>query len=577
MVYKNTCGNTMGTFLIKYLPILTWMPKYKPSDLLCDATAGITVALTLMPQAIAYASLAGLSPQFGLYSACFGGIMYIIFGSVRQITIGPTSIVALLTLNYVKPTLPSTAIILCFVSGIVELLCGIFHLGFVVEFVSLPVTGGYTSAAAVILASSQLKGLFGVSYQAKNCVEMWILLVKKINDVNLADTAMGTICIIVLVCLKLLKRIKFNSKGLKAKIYSGLIFGLTTGSNLLVVIVSATVAYFLVEEGHSPLALTGKIANGIPNFRSPFLDYEDENEKYTFFEAVSNLWPGIIIVPLVSILSTISIAKAFSRGNIINASQEMIALGICNIFGSFAGAMPVAGSMSRSALNNSTGVRTPLSSIFTSVLAMFSLTYLTPALYYIPKASLSAVLICAISSMLKINMVKFLWNTNKRDLLSFMTTFIACVIFDVEMGLLIGICFDLINLLYFNARPSITIEKYANTLGTAQWVVRPSSGLLFPAVDYIRQKILTELVLVNTEDRPKTIIIDCTYFDKTDFTAAQGMKSLKNELKANQCAFELANVKTNVEKILESVVGVKVICMPSTQEVVNKISHGTRC
>ncbi|XP_050432782.1 sodium-independent sulfate anion transporter-like [Adelges cooleyi] len=576
MAHKKTCGNTTGGWLATYLPILTWMPNYKTSDLVCDATAGITVALTLMPQAIAYASLAGLDPQFGLYSACFGGVMYIIFGSVRQITIGPTSIVALLTFNYVNPALPTTAVILCFVSGLVELMCGLFHLGFVVEFVSLPVTGGFTSAAAIIMASSQLKGLFGVSYGAKNCIDMWIKLLEKIEEIKLADTAMGVICIVVLVCLKFLKSVKVDSKGVKAKVYSGILFTLTTGSNVMVVLVSATIAYFLIEDGRSPLALTGTIVNGIPRFRFPFLDYEDEDEKFTFVEALTKLWPGVIVVPLVSILSTISVAKAFSGGNIVNASQEMIALGFCNIFGSFAGAMPVAGSMSRSALNNTTGVRTPFSSIFTSVLAMFSLTYLTPALYYIPKSSLSAVLICAISSMFRIDMMKSMWHTNRRDLFSFATAFVACLVFDVEMGLLIGICFDLLSLLYRNARPSISIEKQTNSSGHGRWIIRPSSGLLFPAVDYMRQTIIAELSSVNYGERPKIVLVDCVYFDKTDYTAAQGMKSLINELKSQQCLLELVNAKPAVAQVLESTLGTKIVCMITAQDTtVTKTNTGS--
>ncbi|XP_015363590.1 PREDICTED: sodium-independent sulfate anion transporter-like [Diuraphis noxia] len=129
MVHTGSCSDRIHNKLASYLPILTWMPKYKKVDLLYDAVSGITVALTLMPQSIAYASLAGLDPLFGLYAACFGSLMYIIFGSVRQITIGPASVVALLTFNYVNPALPTTAVILCFVSGIVELICGLLRLG----------------------------------------------------------------------------------------------------------------------------------------------------------------------------------------------------------------------------------------------------------------------------------------------------------------------------------------------------------------------------------------------------------------------------------------------------------------
>ncbi|XP_025204771.1 sodium-independent sulfate anion transporter-like [Melanaphis sacchari] len=571
MVHTGSCSDRLYDLLVSYLPILTWMPKYKKSDLLYDAVSGITVALTLMPQSIAYASLAGLDPLFGLYAACFGSVMYIVFGSVRQITIGPASVVALLTFNYVNPAFPTTAVILCFVSGIVELICGLLRLGFVVEFVSMPVTGGFTSAAAIIMASSQLKGLFGISFDAKNCMEMWIKFVENIEHFRIADTAMGLICIFVLIGLKSLKTIKVNAKGIKAKSYSVILFLLTTGSNVFVVIVSSIIAYFSIRQGQSPLVLTGNIASGIPQFRFPFSDYEDEDEKFTFFEGLSRLWPGAIVVPLVSILSTVSVAKAFSGGKVVDASQEMIALGFCNIFSSFMGSMPVAGSMTRSALNHTTGVRTTFSSIFTTILGMLSLLFLTPFLYYIPKSSLSAVLICAVTSMFRYDMVILLWKTNRRDLIPFATAFVACLIFDVELGLLFGICVDLLCVLYRSARPSIAIEKETNS-GYVKWVVRPSSGLLFPAVDFMRQRIIAEMSSSERPNKPNLIIVDCVHFDKTDFTAAQGIKSLINELKSESCQLQLMNAKECVAAILEATLNIKILTMVPLQDSIKKFN-----
>jgi len=575
MVHRESCNDKAYQILASYMPILSWMPRYRRMDMLYDAVSGITVALTLMPQAIAYASLAGLDPLFGLYSACFGGMMYIIFGSVRQITIGPSSVVALLTFNYVNPKFPTTAVILCFVSGLVELIFGLLRLGFIIEFVSMPVTGGFTSAAAIIMASSQLKGLFGISYDAKNCLDMWIKCIENIRNIRLADTSMGVICILILLGLKKLKSVKVEVKGIRAKFYSVVLFILTTGSNVLVVIISSIIAYYSINDGHSKLVLTGGIANGIPQFRFPFLDYEDEDEKFTFFEGLSRLWPGMIVVPLVSILSTVSVAKAFTGGKVVDASQEMIALGMCNIFGSFMGSMPVAGSMTRSALNHTTGVRTTFSSIFTSLLGMLSLLFLTPVLYYIPKSSLSAVLICAVTSMLRHDMAISLWKTNKRDLVSFITAFVACLVFDVEMGLLIGICIDLLFVLYRNARPSISIEKNTNSLGYIVWIVIPSSGLLFPAVDYMRQQIIAELSSMEKIKKPNLIIIDCIHFDKTDFTAAQGIKSLINELNAESCQLELINAKESVAAILEPTKHVKIMpkVLPQDSNIKTQPDH----
>nr|CAD7573324.1 unnamed protein product [Timema californicum] len=214
----------------KRLPLLSWLPKYRPGDAVSDLVAGITVGLTLMPQAIAYAALAGLGPQFGLYSAFAGSFVYIVFGTCKEVNIGPTALLSLLTLNYTHDTNPDMAVLLCFLSGCVELLCGLLHLGectgysspvaslvltdssqltsdtqhlgFLVEFVSVPVVSGFVSAASLIIASSQAKGLLGLKYKAEGFVDTWYQLFQHIHQTRLWDLVLSVSCIAILLALR---------------------------------------------------------------------------------------------------------------------------------------------------------------------------------------------------------------------------------------------------------------------------------------------------------------------------------------------------------------------------------------
>ncbi|XP_070163167.1 sodium-independent sulfate anion transporter isoform X3 [Polyergus mexicanus] len=486
------------------VPLLKWLPLYKTEEILGDLVAGVTVGLTLIPQAIAYAGLAGLKPQYGLYSAFMGSFIYVVFGTCREINIGPTALISLLTWAYARG-IPEYTALLCFLSGCITIFLGILRLGFLVEFVSMPVISGFTSAASVIIACSQLKNLLGLDIDGENFVEIWWELINHITDIKIPDFILSCCCILTLLILKYLKDIKFANT-----ILMRFLWMIGTARNALVVILCAVTSYIFELYDGAPFILTGHIDAGLPNVEPPpFSRTIGQNQTESFIDMAKNFKFGILVIPLISIIGNVAIAKAFSRGMPLDATQEMLTLGLCNVIGSFFHSMPVAGSFSRSAVNNASGVRTPLGGIYT-----------------------------------------------ERDLIPAFVTFLASLFAGVELGILIGTIIDLAILIYLNARPTINIE-YRNTSITNYVMIRPVAGILFPAVNHLRSYLTKAL----SDKRHKSsknlniltnIVLDCEHIDKIDFTVAQGISMLVKDFRDNNCQLIMLRPNPDILKSIQS-------------------------
>ncbi|XP_031837112.1 sodium-independent sulfate anion transporter isoform X2 [Nomia melanderi] len=555
---RKMTGFSFEKLLKSRVPVLKWLPVYKPKDALGDLVAGLTVGLTLIPQAIAYAGLAGLTPQYGLYSAFAGSFVYIVFGTCREVNIGPTALISLLTYTYARG-IPEYAILLCFLSGCVTIVLGILRLGFLVEFVSIPVVSGFTSATSIIIACSQIKSLLGLKIHGESFIEIWTELVNNIAKTRIPDLILSCCCILTLLTLKKLKDAKVSNRILKKSIWF-----LGTGRNAIVVILCAVISYVYESRGGAPFVLTGHIEAGLPSVQPPAFSRTVGNQTETFVDMCKNLGTGILIVPLISIIGNVAIAKAFSRGQTLDATQEMLTLGLCNIAGSFCHSIPVTGSFSRSAVNNASGVRTPLGGVYTGILVILALSLLTPYFYYIPRATLSSVIISAVIFMVEVKIIRPIWRCSKRDLIPTFATFFACLFAGVELGILIGVTIDLAILIYFNARPTIYIE-YRNTPAASYILVRPSAGLLFPAVDYLRIYLLENLAddqqkLLKTFKNSKIVVLDCKHIDKIDFTAAHGLNTVINDFKGKNHRLIMlrpsAEVLRSVQSLSEEIIPV---------------------
>nr|CAD7433530.1 unnamed protein product [Timema monikensis] len=518
------------SFLEKTIPAVKWMRGYNKKNIIHDVIAGLTVGLTAIPQGIAYAVVAGLQPQYGLYAAFMGPFTYVLLGSCKDITIGPTAILALMTQTFVTSHGPDFAVLLAFLSGCIIFLLGLFRMGFLVDFISMPVTVGFTSAAAITIASSQLKGLFGFGGSSNDFIGACVNLVKHLHETRLWDSVLGMSTIVVLLLTKNLKDVykgrNMSELSLWQRVLSQTLWMICVARNAIVVVLGALVAYILDSRGHTPFKLTGKITEGLPPFALPPFS-SSNGTNYTFIDMVQEMGTSVAVVPLISILESVAIAKSFSKGKAVDATQEMIALGVGNILGSFVRSMPVTGSFTRTAVNNASGVCTQLGGAFTGLLILVALGFLTGTFYYIPKASLAGLIMCAMIFMVEYEMVPLLWKTKKLDLIPFFATFFGCLFIGLEYGILLGVGVNLVFILYESARPSVH-RKELTINGNSVLLVRPENGLVFPAAEYIRDIIVRSCPQDDQLDF--TIVVDGTHVFTVDATMAKNMQLLTVDL-----------------------------------------------
>ncbi|XP_043482167.1 sodium-independent sulfate anion transporter-like isoform X1 [Leptopilina heterotoma] len=506
--------------LRRRIPIIAWLPNYSINKFLQDCLAGFTVGLTVIPQGIAYAIVAGLPAQYGLYSSFMGCFVYLFFGSSKDITVGPTAIMALLSLPYVKTMGPDVAVLLCFLTGCLITLMGVFHLGFLVDFISMPVICGFTNAAALIIGCSQVGTLFGLSGRSESVYDAVMKLVNNFSEIKLWDTTLGILCIMALFGLKNLPGKKFGSS------FEKVLWLLSLSRNAIVVITGTIIAYSFSLNNSIPFKITGNITEGLPPFSPPPFSTIFNNKTYTFLDMTTTLGSSIASVPFIAILESIAIGKAFAKGRSLDATQEMIALGLCNIMGSFVKSMPVTGSFTRTAVNYASGVKTPMGGIVTGSIVLLACGLLTSAFKFIPKATLAAVIIFAMYNMLEFHIFSVLWKTKKVDIIPLTVTLVCSLIFGPEYGMLAGITINLMLLLYFTARPGLIIEE-RTVDGLIILFVSPKQSLSFPAAEYLREQVMSWC-----DGRRETIpvILDGRNVTRIDTTVAKNLTLLHMDL-----------------------------------------------
>ncbi|XP_017790325.1 PREDICTED: sodium-independent sulfate anion transporter [Habropoda laboriosa] len=508
--------------LLRRIPILSWLPRYTLSKLLQDVLAGLTVGLTAIPQGIAYAIVAGLPAQYGLYSSFMGCFVYLVFGSCKDITVGPTAIMALLSQHHVIRLGDDIAVLLSFLTGCVILFMGVLHLGFLLEFVSMPVISGFTNAAAMIIGTSQLGTLFGLSGRSDSFIDAIVKVVNHANEITPWDPLLGVCSMIILVCFKNLPGKKNGTP------FEKFMWVTSLARNAVVVIFGIILSYSLYAYDLKPFKITGNITKGLPPLELPPFSIVRGNDTYNFKELVSELGSTVVSVPLIAILESIAIAKAFARGKTVDANQEMLALGLCNIFGSFSRSMPTTGSFTRTAVNNASGVKTPMGGVITGCLVLLACGLLTSTFEFIPKATLAAVIIVAMYYMLELHIFIVLWRTKKIDLIPLTVTLLSCLAIGPEYGMIAGIAVNLILLLYFAARPGLLIEERVVD-GLTILFVSPKQSLSYPAAEYLRERVMSWC-----DGRAETIpvIVEGRHVLRIDATVAKNLALLLVDLEA---------------------------------------------
>nr|XP_012135831.1 PREDICTED: sodium-independent sulfate anion transporter-like isoform X5 [Megachile rotundata] len=301
------------------------------------------------------------------------------------------------------------------------------------------------------------------------------------------------------------------------------------------------------ERDKRQIPFPGTLGEGLPPFGPPPFSIIANNRTYDFIETTTAMGTTLFFVPVVSAIEHMAIAKAFAMGKSLDATQEMLALGLCNMFGSFVRSMPVTGSFTRTAVNHSSGVKTTFGGLFTGCLVLLASSLLTSTFRFIPKATLAAVIICAMYYMLDFKTYALLWRARKVDFFLMLITFLFCVFLKLEWGILIGIVLNLVILLYFSTR--FTVQTEVEQTGDKALIrVTPEETIAFPAAEDFRARIMKL-----SENNSSNVVLDCKNLKRIDVTVAKNLKLLSNDLQLRGRAINCVNCRDNVEVVLKAI------------------------
>jgi len=430
-------------------------------------------------------------------------------GTSRDITMGPTAIMSILTSEYaLNPWLqhndgehqtdPQLAVLLCFLCGCVQLLMSLFKLGFLVRYISHAVLIGFVSAASIVISCTQIRKIFGIK-TPRGVFQTLYGIISNIQQTNLYDLAVGITCMILLYILKWAKE-KFSKKkstdSQKQTYFKTLIWFVGTARNIFVVVIASIVAFAVTDMSldvqDRPITLTKPIQGGLPSAAVPSFTlshtYNGTNvtETLGFGELLGKIGSGLAIVPLIGFLESIAIAKSFSRKHNykVDSDQELLAGGVANVLSSFFSSYPITGSFGRSAVNAQSQVATPAGGVVTGIVVLLALQFLTVAFQYIPAPTLAAVIIMAVINMFDWEGIKHVWKINRKDFLPLVVTFFLCF-WDIAYGIMIGIGVSILLVLANHARPKAKVTFTGNHV-----IVRLHRGLDFPGSEFVEDKLV---------------------------------------------------------------------------------------
>lgn len=532
----------------RLLPAGHWLRGYPRQHLVGDLLAGFIVAVMLVPQGMAYALLAGLPPEVGLYASILPLVVYGLLGSSRALAVGPVAIVSLLVASGIAPLADvgsvaylQLAIVLALLVGVIQLVMGLVRLGFLVNFLSHPVLAGFTSAAALVIGFSQLKHLLGIGMPRLEFFELLRYTAVHLQETNLITLAIGGGGILILLYFKMGLSKQLTRWGVPA----GWVLPLSKSAPLVIVVLGTALVWGLRLDEQAGVAIVGQVPGGLPPLTLPKLD----------LTVWQQLLPTALVISFVGYMESIAVAKSLAskRRQKVSANQELLALGAANVGAMFTGGFPVTGGFSRSVVNFDAGANSGLASIVTAVLVALTVIFLTPVFYFLPQAVLAAIVIVAVAGLVDVKTFRHVWQYNKADAASFVVTFFAVLAVGVENGILIGVGVAMLLFIWRSSRPHVAVvgrlgdsEIYRNVLRhkVQCWpnvvAVRIDESLYFA-----NSKFLEDTVLGIIADQPEVdhFVLIGTAVNFIDASALETLESLLRQLKDAGVQLHLAAIK----------------------------------
>ena len=519
--------------LKQLVPILSWLPAYKKADFSDDLVAGITVGVMAIPQGMAYAMIAGLPPIYGLYASLVPTIVYTLLGTSKRLSVGPVAMDSLLvasglgalSIAGIEAYIMMASFLALFI-GIIQVTLGMIRMGFMVNFLSKPVISGFTSAAAIIIALSQVKHVLGL--EVKGSSQLYLILEQLIiagNQTNFKALLIGLLAIAIIILLKKIHR----------KI-----------PGALIVVLFGIVLIYTLRWDLSGVAIVGSIPEGLPSLKIPEITIKN----------ISQLAPMAITLALIGFLEAISLAKALDdkhQDGEVNANQELRAIGSANIAGSLFQAFPVTGSFSRTALNDDSGAKTGIASLISALIVAITLLFLTPFFYYLPNAILGAIIMVAVYGLIDIKYPIVLYRKRKDEFFLLIFTFLITLLLGITEGILLGVLLSLLLLVYRTSKPHIAvlgrikdtnyyknINRFNSDIEVREdiLVIRFDAQLFFGNKDYFKKQIKKQIALKG--NGLKAIVLNAEAINYVDSSATIMLIQLIRDLQTQEIRFMIA-------------------------------------
>lgn len=532
--------------LIRFFPILDWLPHYQRSYLKDDIAAGLTVGIMLIPQGMAYAIIAGLPPAYGLYAALVPQVLYALMGTSRQLAVGPVALDSLLVAASVSLFAEAgseayllLAILLAFMVGLIQLLLGLFRLGFLVNFLSRPVISGFTSAAALIIGLSQLKDLIGVNLPRSSHIhELLIASAQALPQTHWLTLLIGLTGILII------KAIKSINKKYKKAIPAA-----------LVVVVFGILLVKGLQLDQSGVKIIREIPAGLPSFALPEITLEN----------LRKMLPAAATIALIAFMEATAVAKALQmrhKDNNLDSNQELVALGTANIFGSFFQSFPTTGGFARSAVNDQAGAKTGVAPLISAVLIGLTLLFLTPLFYHLPNAVLASIIMVAVFGLIDTSYPRFLWKNKRDEFWMLLVTFVVTLTVGIREGILVGVGLSLAVVIYRSTRPHVAelgrvgqtseyrnIRRFDNLVQRQNvLILRYDAQLYFANANHFKE-VVREAVS-RKGDALELLILNAESVNSIDSTGMNALREVWEELQAKGVDIYLTGVIGPVRDVL---------------------------
>ena len=533
--------------LANYFPILDWGRKYRAETFVNDGVAAIIVTIMLIPQSLAYALLAGLPPQIGLYASILPLIVYAIFGTSRTLAVGPVAILSLMTAAAAGKIAPTgspeyiqAALILAFISGALLLGLGLLRMGFLSNFLSHPVISGFITASGLIIAASQLKHILGVPASGHNLFEIVHSLISHLQDVNVPTLAVGLSSLVFLFWVRgqlkpLLKKLGLGDKAATIIARAGPVFA--------VVVSILVVAILRLDE--AGVRILRIVPTDLPKLGMPGFD--------------AGIWMELLgsaaLISLIGFVESVSVAKtlAAKRRQKVDPNQELIALGASSLSAGVSSGYPVTGGLARSAVNFDAGAETPAAGAYTALGIALATLFLTPFLFFLPQAVLAATIIVAVLSLVDIKAIRTVWAYSKSDFLAMAATILMTLGFGVELGVLTGVGLSLFLHLYNTSKPHFAlvgqvpgsqhfrnIERHSVVTSDSVVTLRIDESLYFANARFLEDTV--DGVLANSPSM-KHLILMFPAVNRVDASGLESLEAINHRLKDAGVTLHLSEVK----------------------------------